>query len=193
LVVPGIVADAGEHATRRFLEYFAANIRNRNTRMAYMTAVGRFFAWCDRHRVGGLVDIEPQHIADYIEELQVGFEKPTVKQHLAAIRKLLDWLVIGHVIAVNPATSVRGPKHAVKRGKTTVLTAAEARTLLDSIPITRMVALADGTAGEDPDLVGLRDRAVISVMTYAFGRISAVLGMRVEVLSAGQALVGAPP
>jgi site-specific recombinase XerD len=174
-----IVADAGEQATRRFLEYFAAQIRNRNTRMAYMTAVGRFFAWCDRRHIG-LVDIEPLHVADYIEGLQAAYEKPTVKQHLAAIRKLLDWLVTGHVVAVNPATSVRGPKHVVKRGKTTVLTADEARTLLDSIPITRSVTLTDGAITEVPDLVGLRDRALISVMTYAFGRISAALGMRVE-------------
>jgi site-specific recombinase XerD len=179
LVVPGIVADAGAHATRRFLEYFAATIRNRNTRGAYLHAVGRFFVWCDRHQIG-LVDIEPLHVADYIEGLQAGYEKPTVKQHLAAIRKLLDWLVTGHVIAVNPATSVHGPKHVVKRGKTTVLTADEARVLLDSIPLTRAITLPDGTIGEAPDLVGLRDRALISVMTFAFGRISAVLGMRVE-------------
>jgi len=112
--------------------------------------------------------------------LQASHEKPTVKQHLAAIRMLFDWLVIGHVVAVNPATSVRGPKHVVNRGKTTVLTVDEARALLDSIPVTRAIALANGTAHEAPDLVGLRDRALISVMTYAFGRISAVLGMRVE-------------
>jgi site-specific recombinase XerC len=112
--------------------------------------------------------------------LQAGFEKPTVKQHLAAVRMLFDWLVTGHVVAVNPATSVRGPKHVVRRGKTTVLTTDEARTLLDSITIARPVTLADGTVSEAPDLVGLRDRALISVMTYAFGRISAVLGMRVE-------------
>jgi site-specific recombinase XerC len=93
---------------------------------------------------------------------------------------LLDWLVIGHVIAVNPATSVHGPKHVVRRGKTTVLTADETRVLLDSIALTRAITLSDGTIGEAPDLVGLRDRALISVMTFAFGRISAVLGMRVE-------------
>jgi site-specific recombinase XerD len=180
VVMPGIIADAGEHAARRFLEFFAATIRNRNTRQAYLHAAGRFFAWCDRNQIGQLADIEPLHIAAYIEALQVGFEKPTVKQHLAAIRVLFDWLVTGHVVAVNPATSVRGPKHVVRRGKTTVLTVDEARTLLDSIPIVRSVELGDKTPGGVADLVGLRDRALISVMTYAFGRISAVLGMRVE-------------
>jgi hypothetical protein len=45
MVVPGIVADAGEHAVRRFLEFFAATIRNKNTRTAYLHAASRFFAW----------------------------------------------------------------------------------------------------------------------------------------------------
>jgi hypothetical protein len=35
IVVPRIVADAGEHATRRFLEFSAATVRNRNTRMVH--------------------------------------------------------------------------------------------------------------------------------------------------------------
>ena len=180
LMVPALITDAGEHATRRFLEFFAATIRNRNTRAAYLHGVGRFFAWCDRHQPDQLADIEPLYVAAYIEALGKDFEKPTVKQHLAAIRVLFDWLVTGHIVAVNPATSVRGPKRVVRRGKTKVLTVDEARALLNSIPVTRRVNLADGTTGEVPDLVGLRDRALISVMTYAFGRISAVLGMRVE-------------
>jgi hypothetical protein len=83
VVVPGIVADAGEHAACRFLEFFAATIRNRNTRTAYLHATGRFFAWCAHHRIGQLADIEPLHVAAYIEALGQDFEKPTVKQHLA--------------------------------------------------------------------------------------------------------------
>jgi site-specific recombinase XerC len=166
VVVPGIIADAGEHATRRFLEFFAATIRNRNTRTAYLHAAGRFFAWCERHHIGQLADIEPLHVAAYIEALGKDFEKPTVKQHLAAIRMLFDWLVTGQVVATNPAHAVRGPKHVVKTGKTTVLDADQARKLLDSI--------------DTSTLVGLRDRALISVMTFAFARIGAVVAMRVE-------------
>jgi len=165
-VVPRLVAEAGEHAARRFLEFFAATIRNKNTRLAYVRATGHFFAWCDRRRIAELAEIEPLHIAAYIEELQAVMAKPTVKQHLAAIRMLFDWLVTGHVVMINPATSVRGPKHVVKRGKTTVLTAEQARQLLDSIDVTT--------------LVGLRDRALISVMCFAFARIGAVVAMRVE-------------
>src|ERR1700720_138201 len=106
------------------------------------------------------------HVAAYIRGLGKDFEKPTVKQHLAAIRMLFDWLVTGQVIATNPAHAVRGPKYVVKGGKTPVLASDEARTLLDSIDVST--------------LKGLRDRALIGVMVYTFARISAVLGMKVK-------------
>src|SRR5277367_1887568 len=166
VVVPAAIADAGEKAVRRFLEFFAATIRNRNTREAYYRAACSFFGWLEQHDIGELADIEPMHVSLYIETLQATAAKPTVKQHLAAIRMLFDWLVVGQVIATNPAHSVRGPKHVVRRGKTPVLTAEEARQLLDSIDTTT--------------LVGLRDRALIAVMTFAFARIGAVVAMRVE-------------
>ena len=47
IVVPRVIADAGDAAARRFLEFFAATIRNKNTRMAYYRAACQFFAWCD--------------------------------------------------------------------------------------------------------------------------------------------------
>jgi integrase/recombinase XerD len=166
LAVPAAIAGAGDTAVRRFLEFFAATIRNKNTRMAYYRAVTDFFAWLDAAGIVVLVDIEPLHVATYIEALQERMAKPTVKQHLAAIRMLLDWLVTGGILASNPATSVRGPKHVIKRGKTPVLTTDQARALIDSI--------------DTSTLVGLRDRALIGVMTYAFARIGAVVSMRVE-------------
>jgi site-specific recombinase XerD len=166
IVVPAIIADAGDQAARRFLEFFAATIRNKNTRMAYYRDVCQFFAWCDHHKLGGIDDIEPLHVAAYIEGLLADYEKPSVKQHLAAIRMLFDWLVTGQVVATNPAHAVRGPKHVVKRGKTSVLTGEQARELLDSI--------------DASTIVGLRDRALISVMTFAFARVSAVVSMKVE-------------
>ena len=89
---------------------------------------------------------------------------PTVKQHLAAVRMLGDWLVVNQVLPVNPAAAVRGPKHVVTKGATPVLSPAEARKLLETI---------DTSA-----LAGLRDRALLSVMLYSFARVSAVLGMR---------------
>lgn len=102
----------------------------------------------------------------YIEDLTNRFEAPTVKQHLAAIRMLFDWLVIGQVVPMNPASSVRGPKHVVKRGKTPVLSAAEARELLDSIDLM--------------EIIGLRDRALIGLMVYSFARVGAAVSMDVE-------------
>src|SRR5882762_2697857 len=158
VVIPAIVAAAGEPASRRFLEFFATTISNKNTRAAYYRAVCHFFAWLEQHGIDELVAIEPLHVAAYIEQLQHAMAKPTVKQHLAAIRMLFDWLVVGQVLATNPAHSVRGPKHVVRRGKTPVLTAEEARQLLDSIDVSTVV--------------GLRDRALIGVMTFAFARRS---------------------
>jgi integrase len=162
--VPAAITGAGDHAVRRFLEFFAATIRNRNTREAYYRAAGSFFAWLDQHDIGELDDIESMHVSLYREALQATAAKPTVKQHLAAIRMLFDWLVVGQVLATNLAHSVRGPKHVVRRGKTPVPTREEARQLLDSIDTTT--------------LIGRRDRALIAVMTFAFARIGAVVAMR---------------
>ncbi|MDR3634475.1 MAG: tyrosine-type recombinase/integrase [Isosphaeraceae bacterium] len=167
VTVPAIVADLGNGAARRFLEFFTANIRNKNTRSAYAHAVARFLTWCDDRKLS-LRAIEPLHVAAYIES-HPGSD-PTKKQHLAAIRMLFDWLVTGQVVPTNPASSVRGPKHVVRKGKTPVLAADDARTLLDSI------VPAEATAS----LIALRDRALIAVMVYSFARVSAVVGMAVE-------------
>ena len=163
--LPRLITDAGERATKRFVEFFTANIRNKNTRLAYAQAVGRFAAWCE-HRKFDLESIEPVVVAAYVEELCSRYEAPSVKQHLAAVRMLFDYLVVGQVVPTNPASSVRGPKHVVKKGKTPVLSAAEARELLDSI--------------DTSDVAGLRDRALIGLMVYSFARVSAVVGMRVD-------------
>jgi site-specific recombinase XerD len=173
--VPALIGDEGDQAARRFLEYFTANIRNKNTRAAYVHAVAEFTRWCEERRLT-LKSLEPIIVAAYVEELQGRLAAPSVKQHLAAIRMLCDWLVTGQVIPMNPAASVKGPKHVVKKGKTHVLSTDDARSLLESIPTERT---AEG-GKEVPDLIGLRDRALIATMVYSFARISAVLAMRVE-------------
>lgn len=170
--VPAIISAAGERASFRFVEFFTANIRNPNTRMAYGRALREFCNWCEERSLS-LEQLNPVLVAGYIELLGRpavqngrGYSKPSVKQHLAAIRMLFDYLVTGGIIPMNPASSVRGPKYSIKRGKTHVLSAEEARQLLDSI--------------ETDTLIGLRDRALIAVMVYSFARVSATVSMRVE-------------
>ena len=161
IVLPQMIVDAGPSAVARFLEFFAGRIANARTRAAYGRAVGQFLGWCEARGLQ-LRDISPLHVAAYIRAHPGS--APTVKQHLAAIRMLGDWLVVSQVLPVNPAAAVRGPKHVVTKGATPVLSPAEARKLLESI---------------DTDaLAGLRDRALLSVMLYSFARVSAVLGMR---------------
>ena len=111
-------------AERRFWEFFTAHIRNPNTRLAYLAAVRRFAEWCERRGLA-LDQVEPMVVAAYIEQLSGAFAPASVKQHLAALRMLFDWLVVGQVLPFNPASSVRGPKHVIKTGKTPVLSAKE--------------------------------------------------------------------
>lgn len=121
--------------------------------------------WCETHALP-LERLEPMLVAAYIEELQHEIATPSVKQHLAAIRMLFDYLVVGQIVPFNPAAAVRGPRYVVKTGKTPVLSGEEARALLDSI--------------ETSHVVGLRDRALISVMIYSFARVGAVVKLQVK-------------
>jgi site-specific recombinase XerD len=165
-LVPAQIAAAGDHATRRFFEFFTANIRNRNTRAAYAQAISGFFRWCEVRGLAELARLEPVHVAAYVEHLGKTHAAPSVKQHLAAVRMLFDWLVVGQVVRSNPASVVRGPKHVVTRGRTPILSPEEARQLFESF--------------STDNLVALRDRALIGVLIYSFARISAALAMRVE-------------
>lgn len=165
-LVPAIVADTHAHAAERFLEYFAATIRNGNTRAAYMNAVADFLAFAPVAGLSSLSEIRSLHVSAYVEQISERFAEQTVKQRLAALRGLFDWLARHSVLDHNPAAPVRGPSYSQKRGKTPILTAAEAKRLIESI--------------ETDSLVGLRDRALIGVMVYSFARISAAVGMDVQ-------------
>ena len=118
---PTLIAVAGERAQIRFWEFFVSNIRNPNTRRAYGRAVGDFLAWCERRGAASIAEVQPLHVGAYVELLTRERSAPTAKQNLAAIRMLFDWLVTGQIVRINPASSVRGPKHIVKVGKTAVL------------------------------------------------------------------------
>ena len=153
-IVPAAFASAGENGRRAWLDFFAAQIRNRNTRQAYARAAHRLFDWLAEYGIHDVVDIEPVHIAVWLEERMREASRPTVKQELAGVRRLFDWLTVRQVVSSSPAAAVRGPKHTVRRGTTPVLSVAECRRFLRSIPVE--------TIG------GLRDRALIATMTYSF-------------------------
>ena len=163
--VPSLIAAAGEQAAWRYIDFFTANIRNPHTRRAYARACSQFFAWCEERGLT-LGTIRPIDVASYVEARQQTHSAPDVKQQLAAVRMLFDWLITGQVVPVNPAAAVRGPKHVVKTGKTPVLEGKEWRKLIDAIP-TETVR-------------DLRDRALIATLTYSFARITAALRMKVE-------------
>ena len=164
--LPALIAGAGDRAAWRFLEFFTVNIRNENTRAAYTQAAGAFLRWCEGRGVRRIEDVQPMHVAGYIEQLQAVRKAPTVKQHLACIRMLFDWLVTGQIIVTNPSHAVRGPRHSVRKSSTTVMSSSDTSAFLKSI--------------DTSHVVGLRDRAFIAVMVFAFARVSAVVGLKVE-------------
>jgi integrase/recombinase XerD len=125
-----------------------------------------FLRWCEGQGIARLKDVQPVHVATYIEHLSKEMSAPSVKQHLACFRMLFDWLVTGQVLPVNPAHSVRGPRHSVSKGVTPVLSSKEATALLAGMDVSTVV--------------GLRDRAIIAVMTYTFARVGAVVALKVE-------------
>ena len=164
LTVPSLVTNSGEQACHKFVEYFIGQIRNPNTREAYGRAVRQFLSWCEQQGVQRLEDVTYLYVSAYIE--QHPSSPQTVLQHLAAIRQLFAWLVQQRVLAQNPAEHVKGPKYRAKVGKTPVLDADDMRQLLVSFDCSH--------------LTGLRDRALIALMTFTFARIGAVLAMNVE-------------
>lgn len=168
-LLPLAVAELGHSAENAFVEFFTAQIRNANTRAAYLRACLRFCAWLQQTGLQ-LEELQPMHVAAYIELMSkakdhggAGLSPATVKQHLAAIRMLCNFLVVRQVLERNPALEVRGPKLVVRTGKTPVLTGEEARVLFASIGTNKPA--------------GLRDRALLGVMVYSFARIGAALAM----------------
>ena len=167
IVVPALIADLGEEAAWRYVEFFTANIRNPHTRRAYARACNRFFAWCEEC---GLMPaaIRPHDVATYIEQLQAAVSAPSVKQQLAAVRMLFDWLVIGRWCRPTRRRRCAGPSMSSRPARRRCSKAPSE--LLKSIPETT--------------LRDLRDRALIATLTYSFARINAALKMKVEDLRA---------
>jgi site-specific recombinase XerD len=168
MMLPPVVAEAGEHAARLTLEFFAARIPNANTRKAYGSAVARFCAWCSANGVR-LRELDPTTIAAYLENLKASVSVASVKLHASGLRHWLDYLTEKGVLSHNPALSVRTPRLVVDEGKTPVLERVEARALFASLD-----------AVEAPDILALRDRALFAVMLFGFVRVGAVVKMTVR-------------
>jgi len=162
-VVPAIVADIGEEAIEHFVNFFTAEIKNPNTRAAYGMAVAKFLRGCELQGLR-LREIKPVTVAGYIETLPLSV--PSVKLHLAGIKRFFDYMVVKQVMPASPAVSVRGPKYSQAIGKTPYLTAEETRTLLDAI--------------DTSHVIGLRDRAIVALMVLQFSRVSALINMQVK-------------
>ena len=105
--------------------------------------------WCEGLGIDELERVQPVHVAGYVEQLGREMSPPSMKQHLAGIRMMFDWLVIGQVVLSNPAHAVPGPQYSVSKGVTPVLSSEEATALLAGMDVSTVV--------------GLRDRALIAV------------------------------
>jgi integrase/recombinase XerD len=160
-VVPKMVAGLGDEGAKRFAEFFAVPIRNKNTREAYTRAVAQFLAWCQEHGFKSLEDVEPITVAAYIEQLTQRRSLASVKQHAAAIRMMFSWLVERGILPINPAREVVTARFSRTEGATPGLPPEEVQQLFDSIDTTT--------------IVGLHDRAILAVLAYTFARVSAVL------------------
>jgi site-specific recombinase XerD len=148
--VPAIIADVGPEATKRFFEFFTVPIRNKNTRIAYYQAIGQFVDWCQRAGFSNLEDIEPIHVAAYIEQ-HLG-SAATIKQHMAAIRMMFSWLTEKGILAINPAREVKTPKFSRTEGKTPAFSTEEVQKVLQSI--------------DTSHVVGHRDKALLATLAY---------------------------
>jgi integrase/recombinase XerD len=163
--IPTIITQAGEIAALSFVNFFTAEIDNENTRRAYLQAWREFGKWAESqgYRLG---DMKPYQLAAYREELKRRYHVRSVKQHLSALRRVFDQLVNDQAISTNPAGTLRGPKFSATQGTTPILSDEETRTLFDSL--------------DTSHLVGIRDRAILSVLVYSVARVSAVTTLAVS-------------
>ena len=149
-----------------FYEFFGARIRNKNTRTAYLYSVRSFFEWAEQYGVTKPEQVNALIVSKWVDNQLEVMSVPTVKQRLAGLKMLFDWLVVRNILSTNPISSVKTPRYSVNIGKTPHLAAHEARQLLDTIDVST--------------IKGLRDRALIALMTYTFARIGAALKLKHE-------------
>lgn len=155
--LPISIQMAGSNSAFAYEEFLFGQIRNKHTRRAYVSAVNKFLEWIDQNEIR-LRDVSPRDVSDYFETLKTSI--PTKKVHRAALNHFFDVQVKRHAVILNPVSSVRNERYEVGEGKTPEITVKDARKLFKSI--------------EPTTLIGLRDRAIISVLAYSGSRIGAV-------------------
>src|SRR5262245_45839410 len=175
--LPVLVERAGGAARFAWDEFFFAEHHNPHTQKAYMRAVERFLAWAEGQGVE-LPAITPGMIGQYLVGLGGSAAKRNL--HLAALRGFFDRLVNRHVVVLNPASTAKGVKETVVEGKTPEITLEQARALLASIQVAKVVDDGQGGKTEIPLLVGLRDRAILATLAYTICRAEAVAKLRLH-------------
>jgi integrase/recombinase XerD len=173
---PAIVRDAGPRAEFAWSEFFQGEIANAYTRKNYIHAVTKFLAWWQQKQLP-LDRVSRGHVCEYLQQLDLAV--PTKKLHLAALRRFFDRLVKRHVVFINPAATVRAEKYSADEGKTPEIKPRQVEALLRSITTTFSAKAVDPVTGrlttEDvQDAVGLRDRAILSVLVFTAARVGAV-------------------
>src|ERR1700749_1602918 len=118
MMLPAVIADAGQRAAHATLEFFAARIPNPHTRKAYGRAAFAFCSWCERERVG-VNRLDAPTMSAYLKGLRDGGEGlslASIKLTASALRHWLDFLTERGVLAHNPARSVRTERLVVREG-----------------------------------------------------------------------------
>jgi integrase/recombinase XerD len=162
-VLPNAILQLGTQGQFAWEEFFAAQIRNKHTRSAYLHAVKAFLTWIEPQEPQ-LARITPGMVGRYFDQMRLSI--PSKKLHMSAIRGFFDVLVLRHICMLNPALSVRTERYSVSEGKTPEITPQQARRLLESID----------TASPS----GIRDKAIIATLIFTAVRAGAVASLRTQ-------------
>lgn len=161
---------------KRFLEWLTAMNFAAATRANYERDLEEFLAWLDENtEVRGMAEITPAHLGQYQLALYHREQRPVGKQgqrlalgtqlrKLAALRSFFAWLLREGHLAANPAASLQLPQKP--RRLPAVLTASEARLLLEATPITKPRDLRDRALLEILYATGLRNQELRQLTLY---------------------------
>jgi len=175
--LPALIERAGGAARFAWDEFFFAQHHNPHTQRAYQSAVRRFLGWADEEGLE-LANIPPGKVGQYLTGLGGSAAKRNL--HLSALRGFFDRMVQRHVVLLNPAASVSGVKETVVEGKTPEITIEQARKLIASVRTTYKLKAKGQKPQEVVSVVGLRDRAIISMLAYTACRAGAIAKLRLQ-------------